>query len=193
MCGDAVPVSTRCHWKSHRHLPLELASISDHKTRRQPGSVPGPKASAPVGDTPPSSIYFCRNAQEGVNRKEQREVHRAHEHLQGRTWTSQARPGCGGNWGVGECAQGSRSVLGLQEPGQPHCGVALGLFTCGDPGPSGELGAEGTQTERSRRESTFSSSHAGHVSPPVAQPCSRLLLLCPREGKLVLSQVLKQS
>lgn len=49
------------------------------------------------------------------------------------------------------------------------------------------------QTDRSRRESTFSSSHASHVSLPVAQPCSRLLLLCPREGKLVLSQVLKQS
>lgn len=57
--GDAVPVSTRCHRKSHHHLPFELASTADHKTRRQPPSVPGPMASTPVGDTPPS-IYFCR-------------------------------------------------------------------------------------------------------------------------------------
>jgi len=56
----------------------------------------------------------------------------------------------------------------------------------------GELGWV-EHTERSRRESTFSSSRASHVSLPVAQPGFHLLLLCPREGKLVLSQVLKQS
>ena len=116
-------MTTRCHQKSHRHLPLELASTADHKTRRQPPNVPGPMASTPVGDTPPS-IYFCRNTQEGVNRREQREIHRAQEHPQGRTWTSQARPGCAGSWGswrgcpgVQVCPRAARARAALKRSG----------------------------------------------------------------------------
>ena len=111
--GDAVPVSTRCHRKSHHHLPFELASTADHKTRRQPPSV-----------RHPSLDLFLQKTQEGVNRKEQREVHRAQEHPQGRTWTSQARPGCAGSWGswrgcpgVQVCPWAARARAALKRSG----------------------------------------------------------------------------
>ena len=174
ICGDTVPVSIQSHRKSHRHLPLELASTADYKTRRQPASMLRPMASAPVGHNPPSSIYFCRNTQEGMNRKEQREVHRAQEHLQGRTWTSQARPGCGGSWrswrgcpGVQVCPRAARARAASKWSGSS-------LFTCGDPGASGELehtGQEEPQREHLQLVSRQPREPAGPRSPASTSCC----------------------